>query len=142
MVSLLDINVLMALVDSNHVHHPAATTFFKQAMREGWATCPIVENGFVRILGHGKYPHGPGSPEEARRLLDAYTAAPGYLFWQDDLSIMDPKALPSLPSSKELTDAYLLALAVKHGGRLATFDRAIDPVSVPGGRKALHLLRP
>ena len=140
MVHLLDTNVLIALVDHSHVHNPQATAFFRQCMLDGWATCPLTENGFIRILGHPGYTGGPGSPDEARKLLAAYRAAPGHLFWPDDLSLHDSHLFPSLPVSKHLTDVYLLALAVKHGGRFATFDRRIDPTLTPGGPRAFHLI--
>jgi uncharacterized protein len=141
MIHLLDINVLIALVDRDHPHNTAATAFFKQAMIGGWATCPLTENGFCRVLGHPQYTGGPGSPEEARKLLAAYCAAPGHQFWPDDISLTDAATYPNLPPSKHLTDFYLLALAVKRGARLCSFDRRLDPVLVPGGAKACHILK-
>jgi predicted nucleic acid-binding protein len=67
MIHLLDVNVLIALCDPAHPHHAAAIAFFRAGpARDGWATCPLVENGFLRIFGSARYPGGPGSPEEAR----------------------------------------------------------------------------
>jgi hypothetical protein len=77
---------------------------------------------------------------EVRPLLDALRAAPGHQFWSDDVSLSDPRLFPSLPASKHLTDLYLLGLAVKHGGRFATFDAGIDPTLVPGGPAALFII--
>lgn len=141
MIHLLDVNVLIALGDANHPHRAAALWFFeKLATLDGWATCPLTENAFLRILGSSSYPNGPGSTAEARRLLDALRAAPGHLFWADDVSLSDTRLFPSFPGSKNLTDFYLLGLAIKHGGRLATFDTSIDASLVPGGPAAHYLI--
>lgn len=142
MIHLLDANVLIALVDTAHTHHGSALRFFPLAQRTGWATCPLVENAFIRIFGRPSYPNGPGSPELARRLLAHYLAAPGHQFLPDDLSLCDLARFPSLPGSTALTDLYLVALAAKHGGRFATFDAGIDVSLVPGGPAAYHLIPP
>ena len=143
MIHLLDVNVLMALGDSNHPHRAAALQFFEKcATVEGWATCPLTENAFIRIFGSHSYPNGLGSTTEARRVLNTFQAAPGHQFWSDDLSLTDVHAFPNLPDSPNLTDLYLLALALKHGGKLATFDQRIDPAHLAGGAAALHLLAP
>ncbi|MBE2203796.1 MAG: PIN domain-containing protein [Chthoniobacterales bacterium] len=140
MIQLLDVNVLIALGDANHPHRTAALRFFERsATLAGWATCPLTENAFIRILG-GSYPAGPGSTVEARRLLDALRAAPGHQFWPDDISLSDPRLFPVLPASKSLTDLYLLALAVKHGGRFATFDQSINASLIPGGPAAYYFI--
>lgn len=140
MIYLLDANVLIALLDSEHVHHPRALRFFPTAQREGWATCPLVENAFLRIFGRTGYPNGPGSPELARLLLLQYCASPGHQFLPDDLTLRDSHQFPALPSSRHLTDLYLLALAVKRGARFATFDENIDPSLIPGGPAAYYLI--
>lgn len=140
MTALLDVNVLIALVDSAHVHHDAAVRFLKTTQADGWATCPLTENGFLRILGRPGTDHGVDSPSEARLLLQSLQATPGHLFWPDDLSLTDPNLFPTLPASRDLTDLYLLGLAVKHRGRLATFDRHLDPTCVRGGVPAYHVI--
>lgn len=141
MIQLLDVNVLIALGDSNHPHRVAALRFFETcATTDGWATCPLTENGFTRILGSPSYPGGPGSTSEARRLLDTVCAAPGHQFWPDDLSISNTQLFPTLPPSQPLTDIYLLSLAIKRGGCLATLDRRINPALLPGGPAAFHLI--
>lgn len=138
---LLDANVLIAFGDAQHPHGDAAIRFFEtRAVLEGWATCPLTENAFLRILGAPTYPGGPGSTNAARELLRKLTAAPGHQFWPDDHSLLDARRLPRLPSARHLTDVYLLALAVSRQARFATFDRAIDPALVPGGPAAYHLL--
>lgn len=141
MIYLLDANVLIALGDSNHPQRAVALRFFEQlATVEGWATCPLTENAFIRILGGGGYPGSPLSTLESRRMLVSLLNAPGHHFWPDDISFSDARLFPALPVAKHLTDLYLLALAVKHGGLLATFDRHIDPSLVPGGPNAFHLI--
>lgn len=138
---LLDANLLIALGDADHVHHGRATRFFEtRAVVVGWASCPLTENAFLRILGHPNYEGGPGSPELARRSLRSITAAPGHQFWPDSISLADIRCVPKLAASKQLTDLYLLALALQHGGKLATLDRRIDPALVPGGRAAHHIV--
>jgi uncharacterized protein len=82
MIHLLDANVLIALGDSNHQHRAAVLRFFQtHATIDDWATCPLTENAFIRILGGNHYPGSPGSTAEARRLLNAFKAAPGHQFW-------------------------------------------------------------
>ncbi len=80
---LLDINVLLALADPTHVHHETAHEWFGQTGRKSWATCPITENGFVRIASHPQYPNRPGSPHEVAALLQIIVALPGHHFWPD-----------------------------------------------------------
>jgi uncharacterized protein len=138
MTHLLDINVLIALCDPAHPHAAAARRHFSTGVtRDGWATCPIVENGFLRVFGSRKYPGGPGSPQAARPLLAGLLATPGHQFWQDELTLIAANIFPNLPAAEDLTDIYLLALAVKRGGRFATFDEGLDASLVPGGEAAL-----
>ncbi len=136
---LLDVNVVVALCDAAHEFHEDASAWFGGVRSGGWATCPITENGIVRIFGHPAYPNGPGSPAKARILLQALTRTPSHAFWADDVSIADSVVFPSLDNanSSSLTDLYLLGLAIHRGGRLATFDRRIDTSVLPGGSAAL-----
>ena len=141
MTHLLDVNVLIALGDEDHPHAELAMRFFEDnAVTDGWATCAITENGFLRIVGNSKYPNGPGSPNEARRVLSSFRTAPGHQFWRDELSLCDSVVFPTLPGNQQLTDAYLLGLAAKRGGKLVTFDRHIDTSLVKGGSEALFIL--
>jgi toxin-antitoxin system PIN domain toxin len=141
MIHLLDTNILIALGDVTHVHAKLALDFFEtRAVREGWATCPLTENAFLRIMGNPKYPGGTGSTAQARRALSSILAAPGHRFWPDDQSLMEAARIPVLPASQQLTDCYLLALAASKGGCLTTFDRSIDPSCVKGGGHALLVL--
>ena len=132
MSALLDINFLIALFDAAHVHHRHAHSWLIEHRSEGWATCPLTENGCVRILAQRSYPGGLPVPEAARRLRQACLAK-DHTFWPDDASVCDAKRcdLARIPSAKLLTDVYPLAIAVKRGGRLVTFDRGIPIAAVP-----------
>jgi len=139
---LLDVNVLIALVDPAHALHDAAHAWFGQQGRVSWATCPVTENGLLRIVGNPRYPNSPGSPAAALPALASMTGLPGHVFWPDDVSLMDPALLDAdrLLGHGQITDSYLLALAVAHGGQLASFDRRLVPDAVRGGRQALVLI--
>ena len=136
---LLDVNLLIAMSDADHVHHGRAKVWFRGAHSAGWATCPLTENALLRIVGHPDYPGGPGSPAAVLPLLQQLRAHPSHIFLQDTISIADTELVPDLSgvSPKALTDLYLLALAVRHEGRLATLDQRIDPGVVTGGKQAL-----
>ena len=137
---LLDVNVLIALVDTNHVHHEVVADWFWQHHVDGWATCPITENGFIRILGHVNYPNGPQSADAARSLLVALCAQAGHQFWADAVSLRTLDRYPELPISKHLTNYYLLASAIAKRAKLATLDQRISPSLITGGEDALHVL--
>ena len=138
---LFDANLLIALGEAGHIHGDAALRFFTEhAVRDGWATCPLTENAFLRILSNPTYPRGPGSTTAARDLLTTLTSAPGHQFWPDNHSLLDARRFPRLPAAQQLTDVYLLALAVSRHARLATFDRSLDTACVLGGPAAYHLL--
>jgi len=139
---LLDINVLIALIDPTHVQHDRAHAWFRSKGQKAWATCPLTENGVLRIVGHRRYPNSPGSPSAVAELLAVFWKLPGHAFWPDDVSLLDPRNVDAtrLLDSAHLTDSYLLALARLHGGRLATFDRRLVIDAVIDGDKALHVI--
>ena len=139
---LLDVNVLIALVDPAHVQHEQAHAWFGRVGHKSFATCPLTENGLVRIVGHPKYPNSPGPPGVVVQSLQAIRALPGYVFWPDSLSIADDSFFASalLSSHARVTDSYLLALAHAHKGRLATMDTRLATEVVPHGKAALELL--
>lgn len=139
---LFDANFLIALGDADHVHHDEAQTFFTLKKQDGWATCPLTENAFLRILGHPNYPKGPSSPCAARALLQEFICQSGHQFWDDTISLVDSRKFPTLPGSKNLTDYYLLALAIKNRGKLITFDQRIDPGLLEGGISSYHVIKP
>ena len=126
---LLDVNALIALFDSAHVHHSAAHAWLTGNLTRGWRTCPITENGLLRILSHPAYPNGPLPIDDlAQRLEEFKSSSPHYDFWPDDFSASRwlCRAGNSLASGR-LTDAYLLKLAESRKGALATFDLRIEP---------------
>jgi predicted nucleic acid-binding protein len=110
-----------------------------------WAICPITELGMMRIYGHPDYPNGPGTPESAANILQGVKQTEGCVFWPDSVSLAEliakssPAAFAKV-TPKQLTDLYLLALAVKQGGVLATLDTRIDASLVPGGHAALEIV--
>jgi toxin-antitoxin system PIN domain toxin len=141
-MNLLDVNLLVALCDADHIHHRPAARWFRAHRAEGWATCPLTENGLLRVMGHRQYPAGPGSPDAVRPLLQSLRSIPGHIFWEDNISIADSRAIPSLRgvASKQLTDLYLLALCVAKGSSFATLDSRIDPSPVPRGNQSLVII--
>jgi hypothetical protein len=139
---LLDVNVLIALIDSAHVRHDTANEWFDREGGSAWATCPITENGLVRILSHPKYPNGSVAPSELVAVLAGLAELPGHEFWPDDVSLRDDRWIDAslLLTAGQVTDGYLLALAVSKGGKLATFDRRLSTKAVKHGAKGLHLI--
>lgn len=131
--SLLDVNVLLALLDSDHVDHSRARDWLDEEISAGWASCAITENGFVRILSQPRYP-SPVSAAEAIELLSQARDGSYHAFWSCDISVLDAQLVDRsrLHGPRQVTDAYLLALAVAHGGRFATFDRSLSLLSVHG----------
>jgi len=139
-VHLLDVNVLIALLDPDHVHHERAHRWFAAVGQSAWATCPITECAVPRILGHPRYPNARGVPATIVPYLRDLCAHPGHVFWPDDISILEPKHVDAsrLLDYGQVTDSYLLAVAVARQGMLATFDRRLVADAVPSGKH--HLL--
>lgn len=132
MTALLDVNVLVALVDSDHVNHEQAHGWAASGLTDGWATCALTQNGLVRILSQPKYPN-PLTVPAAIELLRAATSDPDHQFWQCDVQLVDPRVQAErLLGSRQVTDTYLLALAVHHQGRFVTFDTRVDINTVAG----------
>ena len=142
MTFLLDVNVLIALVEDDHVHHDAAHRWFEAEGRQSWATCPLTENGILRIVGDPRYPNSPGSPIVGAPLVKQLQTAPGHTFRPDDLSLVASRHVQHhrLHRSHSITDTYLLALARANNGKLATFDKHLETGAVPDGVKSLQLL--
>jgi uncharacterized protein len=140
---LLDINVLIALIDPTHVQHDRAHVWFQSHGQNAWATCPLTENGVLRIVGHPRYPNSPGSPAAVAELLAVFWKLPDHAFWPDDVSLLDRVNVDTtrLLDSAHLADSYLLALARVHDGQLATFDQRLVTDAVIDGDKVLHVIR-
>ena len=139
---LLDVNVLIALIDPAHVQHDKAHDWFAKLGKKGWATCPLTQNGVLRIVGHSRYPNSPGTPAAVAELMAMFLAHPGHEFWPDSISLLDPHQVRAgrLLDSGQVTDSYLLALAAAHGGKLASFDRQIVTDSVVNGSQRLQII--
>lgn len=127
MRALLDVNVLIALLDSAHIMHDQAVNWLKEEIGHGWASCPIAENGVIRIMSQPGYPNSQPASQVALRLAEA-CASDDHRFWSHDFSLVsdDLADWTRLLGRRQVTDAYLLATAVRNGGRFATFDQRID----------------
>lgn len=125
--ALLDVNVLLALLDSDHVDHTVAHEWLDGGIEYGWASCAITENGFVRIISQPRYP-SPIPPAEAIAVLRQACDGGPHEFWSCDVSLLDHRTVDRsrLHHPRQVTDAYLLALAVAHTGRFVTFDRSLS----------------
>lgn len=140
MRALLDINVLIALLDGSHIHHGLVTDWLGNHIDEGWASCPITQNGCIRILSQPGYPNTVPAAQVAGRLTEA-AQHPSHVFWPDSTSLLHPGCLiwEKVLSSRHVTDVYLLALAVRQGGRFVTLDRGI-PLDAVGEALPEHLV--
>jgi toxin-antitoxin system PIN domain toxin len=140
MRALLDVNVLIALLDSDHVHHAQAKAWLKVNIKHGWASCPLTQNGCIRIMSQPGYPNALPAAAVAERLAAA-TATNHHVFWPDAVSMLDAGriAWSAVLGSRQVTDAYLLALAVQQDGLLVTLDRTV-PLKAVLGAKARHLV--
>ena len=139
--SLLDVNVWIALLDDAHQFSEEANAFIDSSEAR-IATCPLVENGVIRIMAMPSYGRGGGLPmQQVRQRLQQACASLDHAFWPDDVSLRDDTLVDfsRVQGHQQVTDLYLLALAVRHGGRLVTFDRAVALSSVRGAT-AEHLL--
>ncbi len=140
MRALRDVNVLLALLDRDHLDHQRARAWLEAEIAHGWASCPITENGFVRVISQPRYPN-PITPAEAVSLLEGATHQPHHSFWACDLSLLDASVVDRsrLHGPRQVTDAYLLALATAHQGRFVTFDRSVS-LAVAKGATADNLI--
>lgn len=135
MRALLDVNLLIALFDADHVHHATAFDWLRHHGADCWASCPITQNGCLRIMSQPKYPNPLPLSELLDRLRRA-TATDYHRFIPDNISLLSEGHIDQtmLLSSRQLTDTYLLALAVENDCRLATFDQSIPTAAVIGAR--------
>ena len=126
MRALFDVNMLVALSDPEHIHHSRAFEWWSDHQDEGWASCPLTQNGFVRVISGSSYGRAR-SFADAMAQLGGQVALPSHAFWPDDVSLADAAVFDHrrLLGPNQITDVYLLALAVKNGGRLVTLDQGI-----------------
>ncbi len=135
MRALLDVNVLIALHDADHVHHTRAAEWFDANHQLGWASTPLTQNGCLRIMGQAGYSN-PQPLSQLVKMLQRSTAGPLHALWADDISLLDAQRFrhTHIHSARQLTDLYLLGLAAKHQGRFVTFDQRIPLTAVHGAR--------
>ncbi|MEX2443880.1 MAG: TA system VapC family ribonuclease toxin [Alkalispirochaeta sp.] len=134
MRSLLDINVIIALLDSDHDFHHRAHEWWEAHRGHGWGSCPLTENGVVRIMSHPAYnPRRPLTPAAVVKILRAFAQGTEHRFWPDSVSLLDEAMIDfaQILGPRQVTDIYLLALATSQEGRLVTFDESINSNAVP-----------
>lgn len=145
-VALLDVNVLIALLWEEHPFHNGCAEWFAVAAASGWATCPITESGCVRLLSNPAFTANPPSVDSALRILQTATeSGVNHHFWSDDLPLSALRAQWGKGlSHKQITDAYLIALAIHHQGSVVTFDSKMVALAGDGKVDAnvLVILRP
>lgn len=144
-VSLLDVNVLVALFFADHVHHDLAHDWFADHRHEGWATCPLTENGLVRVACQQPSDDVLVRPADVVAKLQRFCRDKLQRTWTDSVSLTDATlfAPQFISGHRQVSDVYLLGLAKKMGGRLATFDRTIPVKAVRGGTaELLHVIEP
>jgi toxin-antitoxin system PIN domain toxin len=124
---LLDVNVLIAMAWPTHRAHEKVQEWLARHAREGWATCPLTQTAFVRILSNPAFSPNALTPGDALALLQANLAHPAHRFWADDITLIQALEFfsPRLTGHQQVTDAYLLGLAMHKKGKLATMDRAV-----------------
>lgn len=142
MVTLLDVNVLVALAWPNHVHHSLARRWWHGHRQLGWATCPATQAGFLRVSSNRRLVPAAKSPGDVLEVLRAITRLEDHRFWPDetDFTRTEHLAPEKLLGHRQIPDAHLVALALAHQGRLATLDRGVREI-VPEGRLAGELVR-
>lgn len=140
--ALLDVNVLIALAWPNHVHHDAARSWFDGRRKRGWATCPLTEAGFVRVSCNPSVVGHTVTPGDAVALLRRFRRVELHLFWTLDRSMVElpEEILVRIQGYRQITDAVLLATAMRHGGELATFDTGLAQLAGPSGRRAVCVI--
>jgi uncharacterized protein len=139
--TLLDINILIALLDPVHIRHNLVHDWFARQVGKLWASCPITQNGYIRIVSQQRYPN-PLPIGAAVSLLREFTARPDHIFWPDSISLLTVSGFSHghFVSHRQVTDSYLLALARAHGGILATLDSKLNPAAIESGADHLHIL--
>ena len=122
---LLDVNVFIALVWPNHMHHSQARGWFDRTRSAGFRTCPITQLGFLRLFCNSKVTDVSMTPAAAESTLQTITRLPDHEFWNDDLPCSKLFEQMFVTGPKQFTDCYLIALAKHRGGLVATFDRGM-----------------
>ena len=137
-VALLDVNILLALFHEGHVHHDVAHDWFVDHGESGWASCPMTENGLLRILGSPARIKEHLPLHDVRDLLKTFCEHSAHQFWPDDISIRETDRfnIEAMLGHQQVTEVFLLGLAVKHGGRFVTLDQRVPIAAVRGATRA------
>ncbi len=140
--ALLDVNVLIALLEPGHNFFQKAQEWFKSSGKDNWGVCPLTEIGFVRITTNPSFYPGPRTHEQATTILAELAHRPGYRYWpliESWTALTAPLAV-RISGHQQVTDAYLLGLAIKEDGVLVTFDRGIKYMAGPEFARNLLVL--
>jgi uncharacterized protein len=140
MRALLDVNVLIALLDAGHLHHRQSMNWLVAHLGQGWASCPLTQNGCIRIFSIPAYSNTVPAAQIAQRLAEA-AQHPAHTFWPASISLLEPDRLAwdRLLSGRQMTDAYLLALAIEQSGYLVTLEQGV-PLAAVRGAQSQHLV--
>lgn len=125
--ALLDVNVLIALAHEDHTAHLKTKRWFRGAAEMRWATCPLTEAGFVRVVSNPSYQQPAVDQDDARAMLAALRALPGHQFWPIEFGFEEAVApfAERFFGHQQVADVYLLALAIRKRGKLVTLDRGL-----------------
>ena len=132
MRALLDVSFLLAAFDANHVSHRVVRGWLESNIEHGWSSCAITQNGFVRVVSQPRYPNRL-TPQAAMTKLERACSLSHHTFRPCQVSLIDRARVnpDGVLGPSQVTDTYLLALAVSHGDRLVTLDHRVVSGSVP-----------
>ena len=138
---MLDLNLLLALAWPLHIHHDPAHSRFDREALPGWATCPLTQLGFVRLSSDPAFTSDAVSPTEALTLLQDITAMDGHEFRSNNVDCVSAAFanVMQIAGHRQVTGAYLLSLARKRSGCLATLDRRMSRLLSRSDRPNPHL---
>jgi hypothetical protein len=124
---LLDVNVLIALLEPGHDFFQKAQEWFRSSGKDNWGVCPLTEIGFVRITTNPSFYPGPRTHEQATSILAELTNHPGYRYWPltESWTALTAPFAARISGHRQVTDAYLLGMAIKEDGVLVTFDKGV-----------------
>ena len=142
--ALLDANLLIALLWPTHEHHQRAQAWFASDGRRRWATCPLTQLAFARIVSNPAFSPDALGPTEAIMLLERNLRHPRHLFWPDDVALDEladaARGTAGLQGHRQVIDLYLLALAARHGGAIATFDAGLRSLATARMKDAIEIV--
>ena len=139
---LLDTNVLIALTEAGHIHHQNAQNWLNSSGEHEWGICPLTEMGFLRITTNSKSYPNPRTFGLAIAILEMVKAFPGFCYWEikDSWVALTAPFASRISGHQQVTDAYLLGLAIKEDGMLVTFDRGVAYMAGDEYRQNVQLL--